>query len=795
MSEKIIQSNILDQYKKDMVSYAIEANRRRSVPDYKDGLKVVHRRIIATMAFQETRSIRNLVKSAKIVGSTMGNLHPHSDSSIYDTFPAMINPYETQLPLLEGHGNFGSPQGDGQAAMRYTEVSLSKFSLDYVIDEVYKCKDIVDWMDNFDYTEKEPEYFPVKVPLLLINGAYGLGVGLMTEIPKHNLSEVIDETIKLMHDSSYEPLLIPDNCMSCQIINTDFKKMEALGRGKFRVRGVIDIETYQSRPYIGYTCLHIKSTPDRVSMKKVKESIDKLVSKGKLPQIIRDYEKKSPDGINVSYIFILKKGSDPEYVRDMLYKHTDLETSQTINFEVMDGIESKRSNYKDYLLSFIEFRMLIKLRYYSHLYKNAMTAYHEKESYIQILENEDIIPTMEYLRQQTTIDDKRDIEYLVNKFNITDLQAKFILNSGNKTQSKGYLNKYKEEAKKLKEQADYCELRILDENMLLQEIEEELLECKKKYGTPRRCTLIDLDDVNSIPAGTFKIVITNNNYIRKVLINDTVKCTRGGVGSNPKLVTQIDNRDNLILFDNSGRVFKYPAHKISLCDKTSIGTDIRIIMKKLTSEIIYIIPESVLIDICNKKIKHFITVISAGNKIKKLDIEDILSCNSSGIIYSKLTDGDFVKDIQIIPQNLDVIIYSGHKALRIDNSEVPHLKRNTMGNLAMNTDESIEGISVIYPNTTYIVTITKNGKINKIDVTALAKSSRNLSGSAVIKLAKDDSIFAIYGVNNDAILKIRTSNETIDIPVEELDVSSSVSTGKRKVPNNSTILKCTVYKK
>ena len=471
MSENIIQSNVYDQYKKDMISYAIEANRRRAVPDYKDGLKIVHRRTLATMAFQETKSIKNLVKSAKIVGSTMGNLHPHSDTSIYDTMPAMINKYETQIPLLEGHGNFGSPQGDGAAAMRYTEVSLSKFSIKYVIDEVYRCRDIVDWMDNFDYTVQEPEYFPVKVPLLLINGAYGLGVGLMTEVPKHNLGEVIDETIKLMHDPSYEPLLIPDNCMNCQIINTDFKKMEELGRGKFKVRGVIDIETYNYKPYVGYTCLHIKSIPDRVNLKKVQESIEKLISKGKLPQILRYYDNKSPDGINVSFVLILKKGSDPEFVRDMLYKHTDLETSQTIKFEVMDGIQSKRTNYKDYLLSFIDFRMVIKLRYYSHLYKDAMTAYHEKESYIQVLENDSIVDIMNYLRNQNTIDDKRDIEYLVNTFGITDLQAKFILNSGNKTQSKGYLNKFKEEATKLKEQIDFYENKILDENLLMQEIE------------------------------------------------------------------------------------------------------------------------------------------------------------------------------------------------------------------------------------------------------------------------------------------------------------------------------------
>lgn len=952
MSEIIIDANIAEEYKKDMVDYAIEVNRRRSIPDYRDGLKLVQRRILSTMGFDETKAKTDLVKSARIVGSTMGKLHAHGDcihgdtkiystngniytieqlynsnvqsleiiginiysgkkitsiahsfrigqyakdiyhielsngfkisvtgnhpfmiscgnfikaeelkcryelktfmynklddnidnlhiksitvealdepipmydftvdgienmlipaediisyknnkvpficihnSSIYDAIKPMSNIFECQIPTIQNHGNFGSPQGDGAAHMRYTEVKLSKFSLDYILDEVLRCEEITNWLPNFDYTEKEPEYLPVKVPLLLINGSYGMGVGLMTSIPKHNPGEVIDETIKLIHDTTYEPILIPDNCMNCDIEAVNFKEMGLLGNGKFKVRARIDIETYKEAPYIGYQCLHIKSTPDRVLMNNEKDKIDELMAEGKLPQVIRYFDKKSPDGLNISFILILKKGSDPEYVKQFLYKHTNLQSTQTINFEIIDGIESKRSNYKDYLLSFLEFRMLMKIRYYSHLYKKAVTIAHEKETYVKLLESKEIENAMKYLKKQKTIDDNRDIEYLIKEYDITDLQAKFIINSSNKTQSIAYLNKYKEEVNRLHSEAESYKEKIMNENLLLKEIEEELLEFKSKYNFPRRCRVVDFNN-ESIPDGIFKVVVTNNNFIRKVLETDTVKCNRGGVASNPKLATKISNRDNIILFDNTGRVFKYPVHKIALCDKNTVGTDIRILMKKLTSEVIYIVPESVLIDISKKRTKHFVTVISEGNKIKKLDIEDILACNTSGIIYSKLSDGDRVKDVQIIPQNLEVIIYSGHKALRIDNSEIPHLKRNTMGNLAMNTDEPIEGISVIYPNTTYIVTITKNGKVNKIDASALKKSNRNLSGSSVIKLTKGDSIFAIYGVDSSSIIEVKTSDGAININVDELDTGSSISGGKKLI--SSTILKCIVFKK
>lgn len=704
------------------------------------------------------------------------------NSSIYNAMKPIANDFECQVPLIDTQGNFGNFQGDGQSAARYTEVKLSQFAKEYVIGELVDTENVINWLTNYDGTEKEPEYLPVKVPLLLINGSYGLGVGLMTEIPKHNLAEVIDATIQLIHNPDSEIILIPDHCMPCEIIDTDFKKISRLGSGKYRVRGIANIIEYDQKPYKGYPAIEIVSTPDRVYLYSITDKIEEMVSKGKLPQVKKLLEDSTET--EMREIIILNKGSDPNYVRDILYKHTSLEDTYTVNFEVIDGIEPVRSNYKDYLLSFIENRKICKFRKYSILYQDVMTKYHEKQAYVDILSNHKISEVMKEIEKQTTIDDARDIEYLVSKLGITDLQARFILNAGNKTRSKAYLEKFKEEAAELKVLADDYFKRITHDELLIQEIEQELLECKKKYGRPRMCKVISANDANTIPAGDFKIVITENNYIRKIVPNDPLKCSRAGSEGAPKIVLNVENRENILLFDENGKVFKYPIHKIPLCDKTSMGVDVRIIIKGLTSNICKVMYEPMLTEIMNKKLKHFLVIVSELNRIKKIEIEDIIQAPPSGILYTKLNDGDRVKDISIIPQTFDVVIYTRRKALRIDNSEISHLKRNTLGTLAMNTKDPIEGLSVVFPNTTDIIVVTKSGKVNRFDALGFAKGSRNQAGSSVIKLSKTDSIFAVLGCNEKDSIKITTDKDTITIPVQDITKGSSASAGTSIIKGN-----------
>ena len=780
---KIIDVNTINQYKDDMGQYAVFVNRKRMVPSVRDGLKAIHRRILYA-AFMDEKAINKNVKSAAIVGTTMKSYHPHGDSAIYDAMKPMTNWFEINIPLLQGKGNWGNFQGDGQAASRYTESRVSQFAVECVIGELANNKQIVDWVETYDGTSLEPEYLPVAVPLLLINGAFGIGVGLRTDIPKHNLGEVIDATIALIKNPNSEIVLIPDQCMPCHIIDNNFKAISNKGNGTFKVRGIIDIEEVRGR-----TCLVIKSTPDMVYLNNITNKIETMISEKKLIQIVDMNEESSNE--EMRYVLVLKKGADANFVREVIYKNTEMEKTFKVNFEALDGIEPVRMSYKSYLQYFIEFRKMTKFRMYCNKLQDVQTKLHERDAYIKVLQSGEIDNIIQMIRGQADIDDNYLIEYLVSKLNITDLQAAFILKSDIRKLSLGYLNKYIAEAHELEQiKTDYLN-KITDESLLVQEIIDELKYFKKKYGKPRNCTIISESDISDIPKGEFKIVVTENNFIKKVPINDSIGSFRG---DSPKIILKGENTENILIFDERGKVFKLPIHKIPFTDRASNGTDIRTIIKNLTSNINKVIYEPIIKDLTTKVRKYFITIISRNGYIKKLDLEDFLAVPPSGIIYSKLEDGDVVKDIEIIACDLDIIVYSKNKALRMNLSEVPHQKRNTKGLMAMAQD-TIDGLSIIKPDTTDVVVITENGNVNRFDIVALPNLGRNKPGSSIIKLAKTDSIKTVYGVSCNDILKVTTKGNIYEFIVNEIPAGTSISSGTRLMATkNDNIIRCDIIR-
>lgn len=792
MAEKIIERNVLDAYKRDMTVYAIATNRRRSVPEVKDGLKLVARRILTAMFFdKKCYSNRPTVKCAGIVGSVMQTYHPHGDSSIYDTLVGMATWYNTKLPLAIPGGNFGNMQGDGAAAMRYTSSKLSKFTEDCVISELRHTKGVVDWARTFDDANLEPEYLPVAVPLLLVNGTYGIGVGLTSSVPSHNLGEVIDATINLIRNPDAPVVLIPDQNMACNIIDTNWKAICNNGNGKYRARAVIDIETVKDIPQ-----LVIKSIPDMVTLinaqnKGIIPSISAMVKDGKLPQITRLVDDSS--GADLRYIIELKKGSDPIYVRDYLYKHTNLQKTFTINFEVMDGIEPLRLSYKAYLQHFIEFRRTTKFRLYTNLYQDVKTKWKEKQLYLKVMKSNEIDNIISKIRKLKKVDNVEFMEYLIKTLNVTDLEAKYLMNMNVMRLSEAYYNQYIDECRQYEEDAKVYLDKITNDDIIDKEIIDDLLECKRLYDTPRKCKVIKEKDDLDIPKGEFKIVITENNFIKKISLNENITSYRG---DKPKFIINVaDNTEYILLFDKNGKVFKYPIWKIPLCDKNPIGIDIRILIKNLTSDIISMIYEPILIDLSKRVSKQFLVTVTENNYVKKMDLEDFLTVTASGIYYTRLNENDFVRDISIVSDKLDLIIYSRHKALRLNMTEIPHYKRTAIGVSAMNTKEQIDGISVIYPDVTHIIVVTESGRINKFDVAGLARSNRNKAGSSVIKLGKTDSIVSIHGVNDSNVLKVYTRSGIIDINISDIKVGSSVSSGVKMIAlKGDNIIKTKIYK-
>lgn len=774
-------------YLEDMVRYSIIINRRRSIPDRKDGLKPVQRRILWDM-YDHSHAISesSKVKCAAIVGSTMELYHPHGES-IYGSIPLMAQPFLKKIPLVNSKSNFGTIMGDGPAASRYTEAWLSKFAIENVIGALSVSREVVDMSPAFTNKTTEPDYLPVKVPLLLINGASGIGLGMKVDIPTHNLNEVIDATLRLMDNPNADVVLIPDHCLPCNIIDTNWKAICNKGNGKYRARGIIDISEDKS----GRPIITIKSLPNNVFTNVIVKQVNDLIVKNRFPQIsdIDDASKKT-----VNIIITLKKGSDAQFVREALYKYTDCESTYSVNFEVIDGVNPIRMSYKSYLQSFIDFAMANKFREYCNEMQRVKTRYHQLDAYIKVLKSGEIDNIIKMIKKQSSIDDNYLIEYLIKKIGLTDLQATFIINANIKQLSIGYLKKYEDEAKKLSALEKEYVQKIIDDSFIKDEVRNDLIEAKNRYGAPRVCKVIKVSDDSNVPKGTFKLVVTENNYIRKIGENDPVNIVRGDI---PNFVMKVDNTENILLFDNKGKVFKLPIHKLPIMARSDMGLDVRGIIKGLTADIIAILYEPGIKQLARLKTKYYVTIVSENNCIKKLDIEDFLTVPPSGIIYTKLNDGDSVKDIQVIADNLDAIIYSGHKALRVSSKDIPNYKRNTLGVSAMNIRgaEKIEGLSVIYPDSTDVVVITKSGKLNKFNISGLGVDKRNKSGASVIKLSSGDSIKSIYGVSDKDIIHIVTTAETMDVPVSSIQSTSSISSGIKIVATKTDkIIKVEIIK-
>jgi DNA gyrase subunit A len=388
MSEKIIDKETLEMYESDQAKYSIIVNRRRAFPEVRDGLKPVQRRVIYAAYKDGLTSPGKRDKSASLVGETMKRYHPHGDSSIYDAIVTLESWFKIKYPIFYGQGSWGNISGAGPAAQRYTECSLSEFGYDVLIDELNQSNNIVDWIQTYKRNnDREPEFLPAKLPLLLINGTFGIGVGMTVNIPSHNLREVIKETQKLIKNPNADVFLIPDLPQECKLIDTDWKSICDNGYGSFKVRGKIITE---QDPKTGNYTLRIVSLPDNTNTGVICDKILKMVEAKQLPMIkdvIDDLQDSKPN-----IIIQLRPGADPTYVKQVIYTKTTVQSTVSVNFEAVDvdGINTRRFSYKDYLLSFIDQRANIKFRLYCNKLQQALTRHHRIDAFIKVLESGEI---------------------------------------------------------------------------------------------------------------------------------------------------------------------------------------------------------------------------------------------------------------------------------------------------------------------------------------------------------------------------------------------------------------------
>lgn len=791
MSERIIDVNIESQSRLDSQAYAIYVARMRAIPYFTDGLKPVLRRILWCLAYDYGN--QGFVKTAKVVGNVIAKYNPHGDSGVEDALRNMINDFSSKYPTVDGSGAWGTKVDPYAAQPRYNECKISKFGLDVFMRDIKEDSRATDWQPNYDNKCMEPVYLPTRIPILLILGQMGIAVGVKTSIPSHNLGDVIDTTIRLMKNPNADFCLIPDECMPCEIIDTNWREIAETGAGNYIVQGIVETGTYHYQSKSGdYPCLIVRSLPDFTFYDKIEETLRKLVKSGKMPYIIdliskSGVDKKDPTKYRFEEIIVLKKGTDPEFVKEFLYSNTGIRQTRQVRVVVIKENNLVVMNYREYLLEFINFRRILIYRRLNLKLQNLKTKIHETELYIKLLTSGEIENVIKLIRKNKSDAKSEIIEFLVNKLRVTPIQAKFLSNITLPQLSAGYLKKCQKDREKYEIEINEIINDLTNPAKIDDIIIKEMLEIKEKYNNKKLCTIIKQSDTMGIGEGIFKLVFTYDNYIKKMNENDQIPLNKL---DKVNFSVVVSNTDNVILFCKNGKAFKLPVSQVQFTDPTSDGIDIRMLNKNCISPICCATGEELLKNLLeNKKTRGFIFILTKNGFIKKIDIEDILTAPKSGIIYSKLESGDEVSSILFGSNMLDVLVYFKNKILRFSSKEVPYLRRSCKGNkvtLASNPGDML-GMNFLIPNTTDIIVITNFGYVNKLSIDIITKSEIRKSGLNVIKLTKGDGINTIWTCNENSKLLVRESKSAKEILVSDIPAGTTVSNGIKMFSNVSRV--------
>ncbi len=717
--------SMYDEMSSSYLSYAMSVIISRALPDIRDGLKPVHRRIIYAMhkgGFDWSKQFR---KSARIVGDVIGKYHPHGDQAVYDALVRMVQDFSMSIPLIEGQGNFGSIDGDPPAAMRYTETRLSKVS-QHLVDDINK--DTVEFKSNYDETEKEPEILPAQYPNLLVNGAGGIAVGMATSIPPHNLGEVIDGTLALIENRDIKIAELmkkipgPDFPTGGVIIGKDIiKQGYKTGRAtSFKVRGEISIEQLKN----GKERLIISSVPYQVNKSVLNERIAELVREKKIEGISDIRDESNREGIRV--VIDLKRGVEPETIKRQLYKFTSIENSFSFNMLAIVNKKPKTCNLKDFLESFLSFREEVVIKRTKYDLKKAENRAHILIGLSVSIDNLDKI--IKIIRNSKTPDDAKE-KLLKNTWSVNK-SAKLIKLTENKKSRNNYklsneqvsaildlrlqkltalgINEIEIELKNLIELIIQYKKILNSKKELFKIISEELNEIKSKFSPPKRKTniidaVLNYDIEETIQKESVIITVTLQGYIKRGALSSVKQQKRGGKGKagiktrDEDSVVQtlsVNTHTPVLFFSSEGLVYRLKAWKIPIGTSISKGKSVSNLLQWKNHQTISSImpfPE----DISEKKDHHLIFVTSNG-KIRKNNLEDFSSISAAGKIAMKLDHADKIAGVQICRNDQDIILSTkSGKSIRFESSKLRVFKgRSSKGIRGINLTEGDKIVSL-----------------------------------------------------------------------------------------------------
>ena len=801
-----------DEMSSSYLSYAMSVIVSRALPDVRDGLKPVHRRILYAMYKGGYDWSKQFRKSARIVGDVIGKYHPHGDQSVYDALVRMVQDFSMSLPLVDGQGNFGSIDGDPAAAMRYTETRLSKVS-QFLIDDIEK--NTIEFKSNYDETEKEPSVLPAQFPNLLVNGAGGIAVGMATSIPPHNLGEIINGTLALIDnkDIKIKDLMKhipgPDFPTGGVIIGKDIiKQGYNKGRGSFKIRGEISNETLKN----GRDRLVINSIPYQVNKSVLNERIAQLVREKKIEGIRDTRDESNREGIRVS--IDLRTGVEPETVKRQLYKNTQIESSFGFNtLAIVDG-KPKTCNLKEFLENFLKFREDVVLKKTKFDLNKAEDRAHILIGLSVSVENLDKV--IKIIRGSKTPDDAKksllNTKWKINKskkmvsliesknskslYNLSVVQVEAILELRLQKLTALGINEIEVEIKKLSELISSLKKIISSKKELLKVISNELKEIKEKYATPRRTKIIDAvlnyDIEETIQKETVLITVTLQGYIKRGSLKTVKIQKRGGKGKtgittrNEDSVVQtlsVNTHTSVLFFSTEGLVYKVKAWKIPEGSASSKGKSLFNILPLKNHQSISSImpfPES-----DEDSSKYQIVFATSQGKVRKNSLEDFASINTSGKIAMKLDTNDKIIGVKICKDDQDIILSTKFgKCIRFESKKLRIFKgRSSKGikGIELASNDEIVSLSIIDNNK-----LKKNGKNTKDDKSELAAKQKFILSISENGFGKKTSHYDYRTTNRGGkgiigiINSPRNGNIASSFPVYEGD-EIMISTNKGRV--------------
>ena len=794
--DKIHEVDLQKTMEKSYIDYAMSVIASRALPDVRDGLKPVQRRVLYSMIELNNGPDKPHRKCARIVGDTMGKYHPHGDSSIYGALVNMAQDWSTRYPLVDGHGNFGSVDGDGAAAMRYTEARLSKISMEMLADI---NKDTVDFQPNFDETEREPVVLPARYPNLLVNGTSGIAVGMATNIPPHNLREVIGAVVKIIdniieedRDTTIEELLEivkgPDFPTGATILGTrGIEEAYRTGRGKIRVRAVTNIETLPN----GKSRIVVTELPYLVNKARLIEKIAELVREKKIDGITDLNDHSSREGMRIC--IDLRKDANANVVLNQLYKHTQLQDTFGVIMlclvAVNGSLQPKVLTLPEMLKYYLAHQEDVVTRRTKYDLNKAQERAHILEGLLKALDNIDEV--IRIIRSSRSVQVAK--QELMDRFELTDVQAQAIVDMRLRALTGLEREKLEAEYAELMEKIRKLKAILADRNTLLRVIREEILAISEKYGDDRRTAIgfdaYDISMEDMIPRENTVITMTKLGYIKRMTVDNFRSQNRGGRGIKGMQTLDDDYIEELMMttthhyvmfFTNTGRVYRLKAYEIPEAGRTARGTAIINLLQLMPGERI-----TAVIPISKFEEGHYLMMATRKGLVKKTPIQDYANVRKIGLAAISLRDDDELIEVKATDDKKDIILVTKYgQCIRFKENDVRSTGRVSMGVRGINLLDGDEVVAMqLNTQGYYLLVVSENGMGKRTSISEFTCQNRGGKGVKCYKITeKTGNVIGAKAVNEEnEIMMITTEGIIIRLQCSDISILGRITSGVKLI--------------